>query len=83
MKLTNTAIQVYTLSFILLAGSACTQTQNLGKSKNLLQPQVQQVFNSSAIASGAAKLNAATNNYKPGINRVTFPSEGETLVGNL
>jgi uncharacterized protein len=82
MKQRTTAIQACTLSLILFANSACAQSQNLGKNKNLAQPQAQQISDS-AIASNPAKLIAANNNYKPGINRVTFPSEGETLVGNL
>lgn len=83
MKLTNTAIQACTLSLILLSGSACAQSQNLRKNKNLALPQVQQVSDSSAIASLAPSAIAATNNYTPGANRVTFQSEGEKMVGVL
>lgn len=82
MKLTNTAIQACTISLILLAGSTYAQRQNFGEKNNLVLPQVQQISDSVSTP-GAARLNAATNNYKPGINRVTFFSEGETLVGNL
>ncbi|MBW4600826.1 MAG: hypothetical protein KME29_14800 [Calothrix sp. FI2-JRJ7] len=66
MKLTNTAIQACTISLILLAGSTYAQSQNLGKNNNLVLSQVQQISDS-ASTSGAARLNAATNNYKPGI----------------
>ncbi|MBD2772599.1 alpha/beta hydrolase [Iningainema sp. BLCCT55] len=78
----NKAIQACTLSLILFANSACAQSQNIGKNNNLALPQVQQV-DDSAILQGVAAAIAGVNNYKPGINRVTFPSSGETLVGNL
>ncbi len=58
---------------VLLTSGACVLAQNLSESKNSTQPQVQQVSDTAIAA----------NSYKPGINRVTFQSEGETMVGNL
>lgn len=69
----STTIKACALSLILFTGSACAQSQNLESSKNLIKPQAQQVSDNII----------ATNNYKPGINRVTFQSEGEKIVGNL
>ena len=73
MKLAQSTINACALSLILFAGGACAQSQNLESSQNLTQAQVQQVSDTAISA----------NNYKPGINRVTFQSEGEKLVGNL
>ncbi|MDY6902558.1 MAG: alpha/beta hydrolase [Cyanobacteriota bacterium] len=75
MKFASTTIKASALSFILFAGTACAQSSNIESSKNLtkLEPQIQQVSDNQIAA----------NNYKPGINRVTFQSEGEKLVGNL
>ena len=85
MKLASRTIQTCALSMILFAGSACAQSRNLELSKNLVQSQVQQVSDSGKALASVQTPNAqiAANNYKPGINRVTFQSEGETLVGNL
>ncbi|KAB8332283.1 alpha/beta hydrolase [Scytonema tolypothrichoides VB-61278] len=69
----STTIKASALSLVLLTSSAYAQAQNLSSSKNLTQPQVQQVSNTVVTA----------NAYKPGVNRVSFQSEGETLVGNL
>ncbi|MBE9211529.1 alpha/beta hydrolase [Plectonema cf. radiosum LEGE 06105] len=71
MKFASRTIHTFALSLILLAGSAYAQTQNLESSQNLVQ--IRQV----------SDIAIAANNYKPGINRVTFQSEGEKLVGNL
>lgn len=68
MKFVNHAIKACTLSLILFGGAAISQTLSLAD--NI--PQAQQ-----------SNIVIAANTYKPGINRVTFQSEGETLVGNL
>ncbi|GJD20097.1 hypothetical protein RIVM261_050530 [Rivularia sp. IAM M-261] len=68
MKLANCAIKACTLSLILFGGAAISQASNLSN----VMPQVQQ-----------SNIVIAANTYKPGINRVTFQSEGERLVGNL
>jgi dienelactone hydrolase len=73
MKLASRMIHTAAISLILVTANACTQNRNLESSKNLIQPQVQQVSDNLIAA----------NNYKPGINRITFQSEGEKLVGNL
>lgn len=58
MKAISTTIKACTLSLILFAGSACAQSQALSQST----VTTQQVPNTIIAA----------NNYKPGINRVTF-----------
>ncbi|MUG98721.1 alpha/beta fold hydrolase [Scytonema sp. UIC 10036] len=73
MKTISSAIKASALSLILLTGSAYAHAQNLSESKNSTQPRAQQVSDTVIAA----------NAYKPGVNRVTFQSEGETLVGNL
>lgn len=73
MKTMLSAIKASALSLVLLTSSAYAHSQNLSESKNSTQPQVQQLSDTVIAA----------NAYKPGVNRVTFQSEGETLVGNL
>jgi uncharacterized protein len=73
MKAISSAIKASALSLVLLTSNAYAQAQNLSSSKNLTPPQVQQVSNTVIAA----------NAYKPGVNRVTFQSEGERMVGNL
>ena len=71
MKASST-IKACAISLILFGGSAVAQASNLSQSHKSTQPQLQ--LSQTAIA---------TNAYKPGVNRVTFQSQGETLVGNL
>ena len=73
MKAISSIIKASALSLVLVAVSTSAIAQNISASKNSTKPQVQQ----------ASDTIIAANSYKPGVNRVTFQSEGEKLVGNL
>lgn len=73
MKAISSIIKASALSLVLVAVSTSAIAQNISASKNSTKPQVQQISDTLVAA----------NAYKPGINRVTFESKGEKLVGNL
>ncbi|MDJ0620338.1 MAG: alpha/beta hydrolase [Calothrix sp. MO_192.B10] len=73
MKFLSTAVKACALSLVLFGSTACTEAANVSPSQNSTQPKVQQV----------SETTITNNTYKPGINKVKFPSSGETLVGNL
>jgi uncharacterized protein len=81
MKAISTTLKACTLSLILFAGSACAQGQALSQS-NATQPQAKRI-QAQEVKNTIIAANIAANAYKAGINRVTFQSKGEKIVGNL
>lgn len=71
MKPIHALLSIGTLSAALLVGTlqVTTQAEGLLSSASMSEPAVTEI--------------AATSDFKPGLNRVTFQSQGEMLVGNL